>query len=118
MSASAVPDATYVPPTDTRVRPDHEIMYAQSVGAEDVYLGMGTVDPSSASCNVMVIKIKLPEQHANDIDLDVQRQILSLQSAKYRLATYLPHPVDPDAGNAKWHADKEMLVLRLPIIRD
>ena len=90
----------------------------QSVGSEDVYLGMGTTDPSSASCDTLVVKIKLPGEKMNELDLDVQRQIIVVQSAKHRLATYLPRPVESSMGNAKWYAEKEELVLRLPLSQE
>jgi len=45
---------------DDREQPEYEILYKQSVGAQDVYMNMGFKDPSSMSCDQMVIKIKLP----------------------------------------------------------
>lgn len=49
-------------------------MYKQNVGTEDVFLGLSDVDPSSSSCNYMVVKVQLPKQKLADIELDVQKQ--------------------------------------------
>ena len=81
-----------------------------------LYFGMGDMDPSSNCCQDIVLKIKLPGQKFKDIDLDVQEQSLVVTSTDYRLATYLPYPVDHESGSAQWIADKEILKLTLPII--
>lgn len=33
-------------------------MFRQKVGAEDVYLGMSDIDPSSTSCQELLMKVK------------------------------------------------------------
>lgn len=40
---------------DPRPQPDYDIIFKQSVGTEDVYLGMGAKNPSTASCESMVV---------------------------------------------------------------
>lgn len=40
---------------DPRPQPDYEMMFKQSVGTEDVFLGMGLKNPSTASCESMVV---------------------------------------------------------------
>lgn len=102
---------------DGRERPKYDILYKQSVTSEDMYLGMGDKDPSSSKCNIMVIKIMLPGEVIGEVDLDVKRQAIVLRSNKYKLATYLPHPVRSDDGKAQWIKDKGQLVVSLPIIR-
>lgn len=42
---------------DGRKRPEFDIAYKQCVGAEDVYLGMGDMDPSSNCCTHIVVKV-------------------------------------------------------------
>lgn len=101
-----------------RKRPTYDIVYKQHVGAEDVYLGMGDVDPSSSSCDGMVVKIVLPGQQFQELDLDVKEHSVEVTSPEYRLATYLPHKVDHKSGKAKWDPKASTLSITLPIIRD
>lgn len=41
---------------DPRPQPQYDILFKQSVGTEDVYLGMGTKNPATASCENMVVR--------------------------------------------------------------
>lgn len=41
---------------DPRPQPDYDMIFKQSVGTEDVFLGMGAKNPSTASCENMVVK--------------------------------------------------------------
>ena len=50
------------------------MLLRQSVGAEDVYLGMSGKSPASSDCDEMVVRIKLPGTVLRDIDLDVREQ--------------------------------------------
>lgn len=56
----------------------YEILYKQSVGSQDVFLGMGDKDPSSLSCEAMVVRIVLPGCRGSDLDLNVTAQELVL----------------------------------------
>ena len=38
----------------------YEFMYKQAVETQDVFLGMGEKDPSSAQCEDMLLRIELP----------------------------------------------------------
>lgn len=58
-----------------------EFLYKQNVGTEDVFLGLSDKDPSSAHCEAMVVRIECPQHHLEDIELDVKRQKLLLQSS-------------------------------------
>jgi len=100
---------------DDRPAPEYDILYKQSVGLEDVYLGMSDKDPSSNSCTQVVLRIKLPEQKYSDLDLDVQKQSIILSSPDFRLATYLPYPVDHENGSAKWLQESSTLSITLSI---
>ena len=111
-----VPDATFHLTQHAFTRPEYADLYGQSVSANHVYLGLGEATPGSASCGVMVIKVKLPGEKASDIDLDVQKEMLTVQGAEHRLATYLPQPVDPASGAAKWLVDESTLVVRVKIL--
>ncbi len=63
------------------------------------------------------VRIKLPGARGKDLDLDVQRQRLTLLAPAYKLALYLPHPVDDKQGKAKWDAEAQVLSVELPVIR-
>lgn len=104
--------------SDPRPRPKYDIVYKQNVTSEDMFLGMSDVDPSSNSCNFVVLKIKFPGDKLKDIDLDVTQTRIVAQSPTHRLSTYLPHPVKHKDGNAKWDAKRETLIVTLPIIRE
>jgi dynein assembly factor 6, axonemal len=95
-----------------------EILYKQSVMTEDVFLGLSDKDPSSAHCEAMVVRIACPSHRRDDIELDVKKQKLLLQSSSLKLSLYLPHPVRHQDGEAKWDAATQILTVSLPIIRD
>ncbi|XP_061454751.1 dynein axonemal assembly factor 6 isoform X2 [Rhineura floridana] len=65
---------------DSREQPEYEILFKQHVVAEDMFLGMSRKDPSSACCEDMLIKIKLPDTKASDITLDIRETVLDLRS--------------------------------------
>ncbi|EPR63655.1 putative sarcoma antigen NY-SAR-97 [Toxoplasma gondii RUB] len=44
--------------SDPRVMPDYEILHQQTVGSEDVFLGMSGKDPSSDHCDKLVAKVR------------------------------------------------------------
>ncbi|OQS04599.1 hypothetical protein THRCLA_03186 [Thraustotheca clavata] len=103
---------------DTRKRPKHEILYKQDVMTEDVFLGLGDKDPSTAHCDAMVVKIQFPGHTLRQIDLDVKHQKLVAQSSTMKLSTFLPYPVKHKEGKAKWDPKTETLSITLPIIRE
>uniref|UniRef100_A0A8D0HU89 Dynein axonemal assembly factor 6 n=1 Tax=Sphenodon punctatus TaxID=8508 RepID=A0A8D0HU89_SPHPU len=96
----------------------YEILFKQKVGAEDIFLGMSRKDPSTACCEEMLIKIKLPDSKASDILLDVQEKILDLRTPKIKLLLHLPHPVDNKSGKACFLSEKETLEVTLRMRRD
>ena len=93
-------------------------MYKQSVTSEDIFLGMSEKNPSSQSCNQMVVRVQLPQTTLKDITLDVTTSRLLLRSSKYFLSTYLPQLVDPVAVQAKWDSKKDTLLVTLNITRE
>ncbi|KAJ7310327.1 hypothetical protein JRQ81_007233 [Phrynocephalus forsythii] len=69
---------------EAREQPEYEILFKQQVGAEDVFLGMSRKDPSTACCEDLLIKIKLPDTKASDITLDIREKVLDLRSPQKR----------------------------------
>jgi hypothetical protein len=53
-----------------------------------------------------------------DLDLDVTKERIKVESKTLRLFTYLPVAVDKDNGNAKFDTSKEVLTVTLPILRE
>ena len=92
-------------------------MYKQQVGTEDVFLGLSDKDPSTSSCEGMTIKIQLPGCRMQDIQVDVKKQEVHIQSSKFVLHHTLPYPVDTEKGKAKWDKDKSTLILELVTIK-
>ncbi|DAZ93119.1 TPA: hypothetical protein N0F65_012825 [Lagenidium giganteum] len=89
-----------------------------SVMTEDVFLGLSDKDPSSAHCEAVVVRVECPQHTLEDIELDVKKNKLLLQSNTLKLSLYLPHPVRYQDGKARWDTDKQVLFVSLPIIRD
>ncbi|CAM2120196.1 unnamed protein product [Caretta caretta] len=103
---------------DPREQPEYEILFKQQVGAEDIFLGMSRKDPSTACCEDMLIKIKLPDTRSSDITLDIQDKILDLRTPKKKLLLHLPHPVDSKNGKACFISEKETLEVTLRMKRE
>lgn len=104
--------------SDDRPEPEYQIMYKQKVGTEDVFLGLGGLDPSSRCCQDLLIRISLPGTKQNEITLDVDPSVLRLQAPKFALNLPLPHTVKDKDGSAKWDTSSSSLTITLPIIRD
>jgi hypothetical protein len=85
---------------------------------EDVFLGLSDKDPSSSHCEAMVVRIECPNHRLEDIELDVKKQKIVLESSTLKLSTYLPYPVRHQDGQAKWDKVKQTLTITLPIIRE
>eukprot|EP00899_Mesostigma_viride_P014880 jgi/Mesvir1/23393/Mv21088-RA.1 len=104
---------------DGRPEPQYEFIYRQAVGTEDAYLGMGMKDPSSTSCETLVLKVDLPgAKSLKEIDLDVHKNHVHVSTPSFLLSTYLPHNVDDKRGKAQWDKDKNVLTVMMPIIRE
>lgn len=103
---------------DPREKPEFEIKYKQEVTPEDMFLQMGPKTPGTASCEDMVIQIKLPHENYSDVDLHVEKNVLELRSPKYRLSLPLPHPVKPNLAKSVWDPDTNTLVVTLRMDRE
>jgi len=114
-----VPEVVVDEVDDGRERPAHEFYVKQAVGTQDVFLGLSLKDPSSMSCETLVVEVSLPgTASAQEIDLDVQENYLRVATARYKLGTFLPQRVRKDKGKAEWIKDKGVLKLELPFISD
>ncbi|KPP65655.1 hypothetical protein Z043_115914, partial [Scleropages formosus] len=105
------------PIADPRQQPEYEIVLKQSVGTEDLFLGMSRKDPSSMCCESMLVRIKLPGTNVSEVDLDVKEQFLELRTPKFKLGLHLPHPVRAHKGKAQFIAEREVLEVSLPMNR-
>lgn len=79
---------------------------------------MGAKNPSTSSCENMVLTVNLPGEHMQNIDLKVLKQSLELISPNFALKIPLPHPVNPKLGNAQWDKSGEKLVITLIMDRE
>jgi len=52
-----------------------------------------------------------------DVQVDVKKQSIHVQSSKFVLNHILPYPVDKDNGKAKFDSDKQTLILELAVIK-
>ncbi|KAM8965975.1 protein PIH1D3 [Sarcophilus harrisii] len=103
---------------DPREQPEYDIIFKQQVGAEDVFLGMTRKDPSTACCEDLLVKIKLPGTKTSDITLDIHEKILDLRTPKHKLLLHLPHPVDSKTGKASFITETETLEVILTMKRE
>ncbi|KAK2822765.1 hypothetical protein Q5P01_022830 [Channa striata] len=102
---------------DPRPQPEYEIILKQSVGTEDLFLGLSGKDPSSMCCEAMVVKIKLPDTKATDVILDVKEKFLDMRAPKYKLGLHLPHPIHSEEGKAQFFSEREELEVTLLLKR-
>ncbi|XP_053130185.1 dynein axonemal assembly factor 6 isoform X1 [Hemicordylus capensis] len=117
--AEEVPEGSEADDTwDSREQPEYEILFKQHVGAEDIFLGMSRKDPSTACCEDMLIKIKLPDTKISDITLDIREKVLDLRSPQKKLLLPLPHPVDTKSGKACFFAERDTLEVTLKMQRE
>ena len=70
---------------DGRPKPKYEILYKQNVTTEDIYLGLSEKDPSSNSCDQLIMKVYLPNTNLKEIGLEVREQSLHLTTPQYLL---------------------------------
>lgn len=104
---------------DPRQQPEYDILYKQKICSEDLYLGMSNKNGSTASCEDMVVKIKLPGvAKMSDIDLELHEKFLDCRSTSWRLGLHLPHPVDTKQSSAKWDAKESTLIVTMTMNRD
>ena len=65
---------------DSRKKPEYVLKYKQAISANDAFLGMSGRDPSSMSCEELVITVQLPNTKFKDVKLDVTRKELLVQT--------------------------------------
>ncbi|XP_064015696.1 dynein axonemal assembly factor 6 [Pogoniulus pusillus] len=103
---------------DPREQPEYEILFKQCVGTEDVFFGMSRKDPSTACCEDIVVKIKLPETKYADITLNIQDKVLDLRTPQKKLLLHLPYRVDSRNGKARFLSEEETLEVTLRVSRE
>ncbi|XP_043480129.1 dynein axonemal assembly factor 6 [Leptopilina heterotoma] len=103
---------------DPRVRPEYQIKYKQSLGTQDVFLGMGFKTPGTASCEWLSLTIKLPKENRDKVQLTVKSDLVDLRSPKYRLVLPTPHKVDPNVSSARWFRETYTLEISLKLVRE
>ncbi|XP_045154515.1 dynein axonemal assembly factor 6 [Echinops telfairi] len=103
---------------DAREIPEYEIVFKQQVGTEDLFLGLTRKDSSTACCEDLVVKIKLPKTNPSDIKMDIQEMILDLRTPDKKLLLPLPHPVECNSAKAVYLPELEMLEVTMPMKRE
>lgn len=81
---------------------------------------MGNKTSATSSCEEMVIKIYLPNEtmRIDEMELSVAINSIKLSTKLYKFNMTLPHPIDPDKGNASYDLDKNVLKLTLKLNRE
>lgn len=105
---------------DTRRQPEYSIVYKQSITSEDVYLQLGLKTPATSSCEDMVVDIHLTDETVgiSQMDLEVEAELIRLQTPVYRLCLPLPQKVEPKQSRATYNCDKNLLKLTLRLQRE
>ncbi|XP_055981802.1 dynein axonemal assembly factor 6 [Sorex fumeus] len=103
---------------DGREMPEYEILFKQQVGTEDVFLGLTRKDSSTACCEDLVVKIKLPETNTSDIIIDVQERTLDLRTPDKKLLVTLPHPVECNTAKAVYVLEDGILEVTMTMKRE
>ncbi|XP_011505877.1 PREDICTED: protein PIH1D3 [Ceratosolen solmsi marchali] len=103
---------------DPRIVPKYEMKFKQTVGTEDIFLGMNLKTPATASCKWLTILVTLPSEKMEKIELSVEYDVIDIRSPKYRLQLPTPFSVDPNSSSAKWNPDSECLELTLKLCRE
>ncbi|KAJ2953666.1 hypothetical protein O0L34_g1281 [Tuta absoluta] len=98
--------------------PEYTMNYQQAVTAEDVYLQIGPKSPGSASCEHLIVRIKMPGDKKENVDLAVDTNSVTVGSSQYHLKLPLPHTIDPDRSKANWDSDDDTLILTLQLDRE
>lgn len=79
---------------------------------------MGPKTPCSASCENLIVKIAMPGDKKENIDLSVDTKTVTIHSSQYYLKLPLPHEINPDTSKANWDSAEESLVLTLKLNRE
>ncbi|XP_036083058.1 dynein assembly factor 6, axonemal isoform X1 [Rousettus aegyptiacus] len=103
---------------DVREIPEYELIYKQQVGTEDIFLGLTRKDSSTACCEDLVVKIKLPNTNPSEIKIDIQEMILDLRTPNKKLLLNFPHPVDCNSAKALYVRETETLEVTVTLKRE
>lgn len=79
---------------------------------------MGPKTPSSASCENLVVRVKMPGDKKENVDLSVDKNSVTINSSQYYLNLMLPHEINPDNSKASWDGAKDILLLTLKLDRE
>lgn len=60
----------------------------------------------------------MPGDKKENVDLNVDKTSVTVDSSQYSLKLPLPHGIDPDCSKASWDTDTETLVLTLKLDRE
>lgn len=83
-----------------------------------LYFQIGPKTPSSASCENLIVRIKMPGDKKENVDLSVDTMSVTVNSSQYSLSLPLPHEINPDASKANWDSLDETLLLTLKLQRE
>lgn len=119
-SAASIWDANEVPEgaelddvDDPRPQPEYTINFRQDVSPEDVFLQLGNKTPGTASCECLVIRVRLPGETASTTTVDLQQRHLDVRAYRWRLSLFLPHPVKEKEAKARWEGEVLEVVARV-----
>jgi hypothetical protein len=98
-------DAVEVETHDDLPVPEHSFTYKQAVGTTDTYLGLDPMgkDPTSTSCEDLVLQVKLPEAtSAGDINVDLKSDWVIVRTTEQYAPLLMPSTVEAGQPVLTW----------------
>ncbi|XP_031779505.1 protein PIH1D3 isoform X1 [Nasonia vitripennis] len=68
---------------DPRELPEYEMKFKQALGTEDIFLGMNLKTPATASCQWLTLRVRLPGEKRERLELSVESNVVELRSPRY-----------------------------------
>lgn len=81
-------------------------------------LQMNLKTPATASCEDMIVKVRMPGESRDRVDVHLDPLRLDVRSPQYRLVLPLPQPVETDLSRAAWDSETGTLTLSLRMDRE
>jgi hypothetical protein len=65
---------------DGRTKPDYDILYQQSLSAEDTFMQLSMKDAGTDNCEAMIVRVHMHGASMQEVDLEVTPTRLTVRS--------------------------------------
>merc|ERR1712154_369042 len=97
---------------------EYEEILTQRLTQTEAYGMWSDKHPGSASCDSLIVKIKLPGETLKNIDLEIEESSIKLLSTQFYLDLPLSYETESDQAKAKWDRAFSTLRVELPLKKD